>query len=840
MTPEQWRQVKELLASALEQPPNDRKAFLLRVCAEPDLRNEVESLIAVHGDSASTIFGKTKSLTHSAPSLQPGTLLGPYKIEGRIGAGGMGEVFRATDTRLYRTVAIKLLPHGRSSDSTQGQRLLKEARAASALNHPNIVSIHDISSHAGKDFLVMEYVEGRTLKELMETKAMLLGEVLEFAAQISSAMGAAHSAGIVHRDIKPTNIMVTASRQIKVLDFGLATMTEAYFLQQARTLMDVTEVGAIVGTVAYMSPEQTRGEAVDARSDIFSLGCVLYEAATGALPFAGPSTLAVMHEIATAVPPPPSKLRPELPPAFDRLVEKCLEKDPARRFAQASELCHAIKSLTLEPKTISVPAGGRRRTVAVVPLQFRNAASEDRFLSVALADAVANRLGSAPTLVVRPIASLMKYAGKKTDWTQIAQELNVDLVVEGSIQKMGSRVRVLTQVWELRNEQPLHSAKIDADMGSLFSLQDQLADAVFHSLVPRSREKPTKSGQIVVPTTRHPLAFELYMRAVDRAIGFNKFELGAAIEMLGRAVDLDPDFSDAWGMLSIVCYHMGAHVDPDPKWFERAERSIARTLELDPVNCDALCVRGMVHWSPLRGFQFRPALRALNAGLKINPSRYTARLHRAALLLHFGFHEAALVDAEESIIANPQSALSVTGCAFVALYTGDYGKASEFGEQALALEPALIHANIFSPLPSIYAGDLKAAREKLNVARQMIPEEQQIACMEGMILAREGDFKRAEEMTDEAVASKRSMTHTHHSWHCAAGVYAMCGKPEKAIAELKRCAEGGLPNYRAFEKDPHLRSLHTHPEFIALMRNLRRDYETFRKDFELTDALAPT
>jgi len=293
-------------------------------------------------------------------------------------------------------------------------------------------------------------------------------------------------------------------------------------------------------------------------------------------------------------------------------------------------------------------------------------------------------------------------------------------------------------------------------------------------------------------------------------------------------------------MLSIVCYHMGAHLDPDPKWFERAERSIARTLELDPVNCDALCVRGMVHWSPLRGFQFRPALRALNAGLKINPSRYTARLHRASLLLHFGFHEAALVDAEESIIANPQSALSVTGCAFVALYTGDYGKASEFGEQALALEPALIHANIFSPLPSIYAGDLKAAREKLNVARQMIPEEQQIACMEGMILAREGDFKRAEEMTDEAVASKRSMTHTHHSWHCAAGVYAMCGKPEKAIAELKRCAEGGLPNYRAFEKDPHLRSLHTHPEFIALMRNLRRDYETFRKDFELTDALAPT
>jgi len=840
MTPEQWRQAKELLASALEQPPEHRKAYLLRVCAEPALRNEVESLIAAHGDSATTIFGTTQSLIRSAPSLKPGALLGPYRIEGRIGAGGMGEVFRATDTRLYRTVAVKLLPPGRSSDPAHEQRLLKEARAASALNHPNIVSIHDISSHEGKDFLVMEYVEGRTLKELMETKAMLLGEVLEFAAQIASAMEAAHSAGIVHRDIKPTNIMVTANRQIKVLDFGLAKTTEAYFHQQTQTSIDITEVGTIVGTIAYMSPEQTRGEAVDARSDIFSFGCVLYEIATGALPFTGPSSLAIMHEIATAVPPPPSNLRPELPAAFDQLVAKCMEKEPARRFARASELCQAIKSLTLQPKAISVPAGGQRRTVAVVPLQFRNAASEDRFLSVALADAIANRLGSAPTLVVRPITALMKYAGKKADWTQIAQELNVDLVVEGSIQKMGSRVRVLTQVWEFRNEQALHSGKLDGDMGSLFGLQDQLADSVFDSLVPRTRERPTRSGQIVVPTTRHPLAFELYMRAVDRAMGFNKFELTAAIEMLGRAVDLDPDFADAWGMLCTVCYHMGAHLDPDPKWFERAERSIARTLELDPVNCDALCARGMLQWSPSRGFQFRPALRALNAALKINPSRYTARNHRSALLFHVGFHEAAIVDAEESMIANPQSALSYTGHAFTSLYMGDYAKASELAEQALALEPSLVHANIFSPLPSIYAGDLKAAREKLKLARQMIPEEQQIACMEGMILASEGDFKRAEQVTDDAVASKRSMTHTHHSWHCAAGVYAICGKAEKAIAELQRCAEGGLPNYRAFEKDPHLRSLHGHPEFIELMRNLRGGYEAFRKEFELTDAVAAT
>lgn len=834
MTPEQWQQIKELLAAALEQPPVERPAYLTRVCAEPALRREVESLIAAHGDSAATVL--ERSLSGGIPSLKPGLMLGPYRIEARIGAGGMGEVFRATDTRLHRTIAIKLLPEGRT-DSAHGQRLLKEARAASALNHPNIVAIHDISSHEGKDFLVMEYVEGRTLKDLIAERKLLLSQILDFAAQVAAALEAAHSAGVVHRDIKPMNIMVRPNQQVKVLDFGLAKMTDAYLVRQTRTLQEVTQSGMIVGTVNYMSPEQTRGEAADARSDIFSLGCVLYEAATGRLPFNGPSALAIMHEIATAAPPPPSKLHPDLPPAFDRLVAKCLEKDPSHRFAQASDLSQAIKALSLPHSVASVPVGQNRRTVAVVPLQFRTAVAEDRFLSVALADAIANRLGSSPSLVVRPIASAMKYAGKKTNWTQIAKELNVDLVVEGSIQKIGLQVRVLAQVWQFHDERALHSAKVDGDIGNLFSLQDRLADAVFDSLIPRTRES-TRSDRITAPSTRHPLAFELYMRAVDRALGFNRFEVNSAVEMLGRAVDLDPNFADAWGMLATVCYHMGAHLDTDPKWFEQAERAVARTLELDPVNCDALCARGMIQWSPARGFQIRPALRALNAALKINPSRFSARSHRAALLFHLGFHEAALVDIDEARIANPQFALSLAGRAHIALFMGEFAKAGQFVDDALALQPDLIHANIAAPLPWIYAGDLETARERLKIVRQMIPGEPQVDCMEASILALEGDFKRAEQLADGAVAHKRSLVHTHHSWHCAAGVYAICGKPEKAIVELKRCAEGGLPNHRAFQNDPFLKSLRSHPEFVELMSTLRHDYDAFRQEFDLSEVYA--
>lgn len=485
-------------------------------------------------------------------------------------------------------------------------------------------------------------------------------------------------------------------------------------------------------------------------------------------------------------------------------------------------------------KAISGGVLDDRQTVAVVPLQLHGGSPEDRFLSIALADAIANRLGSASALVVRPTTSVLKYASKKVDWSQIARELNVDIVVEGSIQKQGSAIRTLVQAWQVDGARSIHSVKVDGEMCRLFDHQDRLAESIFEALVPRVSEKRKK---VTPPATRHPMAFELYMRAVERSVYFDKYELGSAIEMLTRAVDLDPAFADAWGLLATVCYHMGAHVDPNPKWFDQSEKAALRALELDPASSDAFCMRGMILWSPSRGFQFKPALRALNIALKLNPSRHFARAHRSAVLFHMGFHEAAQLDYKESVLANPDFALPYCGRSYIAVYMGDYGLAEELVDRALAIEPGLVHANIHAPLPSIYAGNLAKAREKLRKARQMTPEEPQLTSLEGLILAREGDFKRAEQLADQAVANPRSMVHTHHCWHCAAGVYAMCGKPEKAVAELRRCAETGLPNHRAFENDPFLNELRSHPEFLALISDLRRGYRAFRDEFDLNDGL---
>jgi len=755
----------------------------------------------------------------TVPFVAATRYLDRYVIEQPIGAGGMGQVYRARDTRLERTVAIKMLPPKTACDAAMRRRFLNEARAASALNHPNIVAIHDICTDNNLDFLVMEYVEGQTLKDLIAKGVLGFDQLAGLGSQVALALGAAHAAGIVHRDVKPANIMVTGGQQAKVLDFGIAKAKRDDLETQ------LTGAGQIIGTVAYMSPEQTRGEDVDFRSDIFSLGCVLYEAAAGRRPFQGASALDLMHEIATADPMPPNEYRPDLPPEFVALVMRCLAKDRRQRPESAIELATEIKSLTfVHPPRGRV--GAKCRSVAVVPLRLRGPATE-QYLSVSLAEALIHRLSSTGKLAVRPISSVIRYAADEIDWARVSRDLNVDLVVEGTVQIAGGKVRVLVQVHQSSDAATIASLKQDGDSDDLFALQDRLADKVSDVFVPRRRD----ANDARVAPTKHAGAFELYLRAVDRQVHVDKFEMASAIELLTRATELDPGFADAWGLLAQACAQMGSHLDFDPKWFELGERAIARTLELDPVQCTALCARGMILWSPSRSFQNRAALRALNAAIKIDPARPTARHQRSAILWHLGFLDAAERDAEELQSTSLPMGLMHRGA--VALQRGAFDLSIDLYARALELEPNGVLLHLMSPLPVLYSERVEESRAAVTKARQMFPSESFGLGMEAILAGIDGDHRRAVQLADEAAQSNRSLTHTHHTWHSCAAAYALSGKPDRAIGELERCAAMGLPNYRLFEGDPYLRSLRGNDRFDELMSRLRREHDSIREEFAL-------
>ena len=760
-------------------------------------------------DSASTIVTL-------APKAR---YLGRYLIEHSLGAGGMGEVFQAQDTRLKRTVAIKVLPAGATEDATSRRRFLNEARAASALNHPNIVALYDICTEKDQDFLVMEYVDGRRLADLIEAKALSLEQVAGIGSQVALALGAAHAAGIVHRDIKPDNSMVTRTNEAKVLDFGIAKWSRGVRETQ------LTGAGQIVGTIAYMSPEQARGDEIDYRADIFSLGCVLYEAAAGVPPFRAASVLGLIHEIATTEPEPPNVYRPELQPEFVRLVMRCLAKDRDDRLESAAELATELRTLTL-PKRERAKVSLKRTTVAVLPLKVRGPASE-QYLSVSLAEAVIHRLSGAEKLLLRPISSVIKFGAKEVDWARVARELNVEVVVEGTVQIAGGKIRVLTQVHRASDAQTLASLKQDGDTGDLFGLQDRLTDSISEVFVPRR----VSHDEVKVLPTKHPGAFELYLRAVDRQVHVDKFEMASAIELLTRATELDPAFADAWGLLAQACAQMGAHLDPDPKWFEMGERAIARTLELDPVQCTALCARSMIIWSPSREFQNRAALRALNAAIKIDPARPTARHQRSAILWHLGFLDAAEQDAVEVQLTNPALGLMHRGG--TALMRGDFDASVEFYAQALALEPSGVLNHLMAPVAILYSGRIAEARVAVEKARRMFPTESFGVGMDAILAGIDGDRCRAEVLADEAAKSTQSMTHTHHTWHSCAAAYALSGNADKALFELERCASMGLPNYKLFEADPYLRPLRKDARFGELMTRLRREHDSLGEEFGL-------
>lgn len=397
----------------------------------------------------------------------------------------MGVVYKAEDTRLDRKVALKLLPHDVAHNEQALVRFRKEAKAASALSHPNICTVYDIGEERGKFFIVMEYLDGSMLRSLIGTHSIELDRILQISRDIADALAAAHAKNIIHRDIKPENIFICDAGQVKVLDFGLAKINVPDERQSESATLILTEAGFALGTLPYMSPEQLQGKSVDHRTDIFSLGAVLYEMATGQRPFLGETSLELSSSILRDTPKPVTELRPELPTGLQRIVDRCLSKERTERYVSAQEMCHALELLRRQISSGSlsvVPDAVREASIAVLPFTNMSADPENEFFADGLSEEIINALTQIEELHVAARTSAFSFKGKHVDLRIVGERLNVKTVLEGSVRKAGNQVRIMAQLTDVGDGYHLWSERYDRELKDIFQVQDDIARAIANRL----------------------------------------------------------------------------------------------------------------------------------------------------------------------------------------------------------------------------------------------------------------------------------------------------------------------------------------------------------------------
>jgi serine/threonine protein kinase/Tfp pilus assembly protein PilF len=887
MNDKRWAQIEQLYHSTLEKDERDRAAFLASASGgDEDLRREVESLLAYEDRADNFIESPAVEVAarlmaqNARAKVLAGQTINQYRIVEPLGAGGMGEVYLAEDRRLSRKVALKFLPEHLVEDKDHLRRFEQEARAIAGLSHPNVCTIHEvIETEEQGHCIVMEYVDGTTLRERISKGRMNVSEALDVAIQTASALSGAHAAGVIHRDVKPDNIMTRHDGYVKVLDFGLAKLTEtrtqaATSETETRKLSDRTTPGLVMGTVAYMSPEQARGLPVDSRTDIWSLGVVIYEMITGQKPFRGKTPTDVIVSIASQEPAPPTSFSSDVPAKLDQIVSRALAKDADRRYQAADELLSDLKNLRrdldlqtgvntlkdhgpnvftrnrvlivaavvvmlivagfvytsfIRQRSIAAPPS-EIRSLAVLPLENLSGDLSQEYFADGMTDALITDLAKIGALRVISRPTVMQYKGVRKPLTQIGQELKVDAILTGTVMRSADQVRISVQLFQIATEENrLWGDSYDRDFRDMLALQRDVTQDIVGKI--RIKLTPQEQGRIGNVRAVKPEAYDEYLRGKFYLNPQDREGNEAAIAALENAIKIDDSFAAAHAELAqAYVWKLYLFAPNEPRLAERAYTETNKALQLDPDSAVAYLARGRLQWTPANSFPHERAIQDYKVALQLDPNLDEARNQLALVYSHIGMLDESLRESQKAINTNPTNNLAQFRIGETLNFQGKY----EQGLVALRgipaqTNPELVGQQVVWALFNL--GRKEEAASKLEQLLKDHPEDNRglLTSLQAILAASAGQQKVAEEKINLAISRGKGFGHFHHTTYYIAVAYALMNKTEEAMKYLEATANDGFPCYPMFAQDKNLNSLRKDPRFVTFLERQRTQWELSRK-----------
>jgi eukaryotic-like serine/threonine-protein kinase len=785
--------------------------------------------------------------------------LGHYQIVEKLSEGGWGTVYLAHDGRLDRDVALKVLSAGTLADEDARKQFRREALTVAKLNHPNIAHIYDFDTQAGVDFLVMEYVSGGALARCIAERALSEKEVAELGMQIALALEEAHEHGIIHRDLKPANIAITAKGHVKVLDFGLAKLFDpSWGALKAQTLTQSVDHPHLVGTLPYMAPEQVNGDHMDARTDLYALGVVLYEMATRQRPFREGSTPRLFDSILHQQAVPPRALNPRTSPEMERIILKCLEKDPGERYQSAKEVAVDLRRLLTPSATIvssSIPArnnkwkrwmpvvagaalvfllaialafdvGGIRgrmdghqtaliRSLAVLPLENFSHDPAQEYFSDGMTDALITDLAQLGSVKVISRTSVMRY--KKTDKSlpQIAQELNVDGVIEGSVMRSGNRIRIVAQLIQARTDQHLWAETYERDLGDVLKLQSEVAQAIAQQV--RIQLTPEQRARLHSAPEVNPRAYEAYLKGRFYRPDFTEASIREAKGYFEEAVKDDPNFAAAYAGLADCYLNLGAYRwIPPQDAYRHGSDAVRRALQLDDTLGEAHSTLGYLNWQ--YSWDWPAAERELRRALDLNPNYLEGHISLVWYLAWSGRHDEAMSEIHQILSLDPAYPFTSFDESGVYYHQRDYKSLIEASQRSVITNPNLWSGHLFLAVGYEGSGQLEKAVPEYQRAIDLSQRDSDTTAGLAHVYATIGNRAEAQKILGDL---QHQLKTSYVSPYMIAAIYSGLGQKDKAFEFLEKAYQERSPDIVYFIKaDLRIDTLRSDPRFQDLLRRV--------------------